>query len=59
MAGEFGPSAGEMGNPLPETLEAFPGTTIARKKSKTDPYYILGPQALKTGIWGKKPPQAI
>lgn len=35
MAGEFGPSAGEMGGPPPETLEAFPGTAIARKKSKT------------------------
>lgn len=35
MAGEFGPSAGEMGDLLPETLEAFPGTATARKTSKT------------------------
>lgn len=34
MAGEFAPSAGEMGEPPPEMLEAFPGTAIARKRSK-------------------------
>lgn len=52
MAGEFGPSAGEMGDPPPETLEALPGTAIARKKGKT---HIMSwdPRVWKEG-YGKK-----
>lgn len=52
MAGEFDPSAGEMGDPSPETLEAFPGAAIARKKSKT--YITFWDPGSKNTDTGKK-----